>query len=172
MERKVELQGLAMQIDDLTSTLQAMDAAAFLRHDPRFARIADFIHLFSAVILLGAGLPLSLRMMGFWKSAPLAMLARIIGPITFIAFVLTAVTGALLFCIHAKAYAAAPLMQWKLGIIALAVVNALALRIVPAWRLLAQVDSRGTINRFRWAGFLSITLWSVALYLGWAINRL
>jgi hypothetical protein len=75
-------------------------------------------------------------------------------------FLLAATAGLLLFATDARAYAASPLFRAKLVFIALALVNALALRTID-WRR-AEPSSR----RIAVAGGASIVLWLAVIVLG------
>ena len=122
-------------------------------------------HFVGAMVAIGASLPLSLRLIGLWASVPIADLRRVLVPISFTGFVLAFASGIALVAERPFAAIGLPAMQAKLALIGLLAVNAVALRFVPAWRLLDQVDSRGTISRFRTAGVVSIAAWAGILTL-------
>ena len=132
---------------------RAMAGSADLRE------AAATTHLFGTLMLVGAVLPLNLRLIGFWRSAPLADLARVLGQTAFVGLLLALASGIALMSTRPMAIAGDPAFQAKAVLLAALAVNALLLRLVPAWRLLDQVDSRGTISRFRLAGVLSLVLW-------------
>lgn len=154
------------------SYLQNSEAARLMRRSPYLYPFVNFGHVVGIALLFGAILPLDLRLMGFWKSVPLYDLKRVLVPVSVLGVLVTVATGVLMISVRANEYLAMPVMQLKLSLIIFAVLNALALRLVPAWRLLAQVDSRGTISRFRWAGILSAALWLSVIGCGRAIGYL
>lgn len=147
---------------DITPLLEFLAGSQLAR---RMAGSADLreaaaaAHLLGALILVGAVLPLNLRLIGFWRSAPLADLARVLGQTAFVGLLLSLASGIALMSTRPVAIAGDPAFQAKAVLLAALAVNALLLRLVPAWRLLDQVDSRGTISRFRLAGMLSLVLW-------------
>ncbi len=122
-------------------------------------------HAAGALVLVGALLPMNLRLLGFWRGTQLADIARVLGQTALLGLVLSVASGLALMSQRPFAIAADPAFQAKGMLIALAGINALLLRLVPAWRLLDQVDSRGTISRFRTAGLVSLTAWAGVLIL-------
>lgn len=127
--------------------------------------IAATCHLVGSLVLVGALLPLNLRLIGFWRNTLLADLARVLGQTALLGLVLALASGVALMSQRPFAIAADPAFQAKGALILFAGVNALLLRLVPAWRLLDQVDSRGTISRFRTAGVVSLIAWAGVLVL-------
>ncbi|MCA1300256.1 hypothetical protein [Stappia indica] len=146
--------------------LQGSPVAVFLAGSALARDLTAFAHVIGAAMLFGAILPFDLRMLGLWPSVPLSELARVLVPVSAVGFLLALATGLAMMSLRPHALAALPGFQLKMGLIALAGLNALMLRIVPAWRLLAQVDSRGTISRFRTAGLISLALWLGVLAAG------
>ncbi len=159
-------------IDTVARYLQASEAALLMRREPWLYPLVNFGHVVGIAMLFGAILPLDLRLMGFWKAVPLSELKRVLVPMSMLGLLLAMATGVLMISVKAGEYLAMPVMQAKLVLVALGILNALSLRIVPAWRLLAQVDSRGTISRFRWAGFFSAVIWLTVIGCGRAIGYL
>ncbi|NRG16964.1 hypothetical protein HPQ64_04620 [Rhizobiales bacterium] len=161
-----------MDLSTLADALQTSQAALLMKSEPWLYPFVNFAHILGIALLFGAILPLDLRLMGLWRSIPLAELKRILVPVSAFGLLVAVSTGVLMISVKASEYLAMPVMQAKLALIAIGILNALALRIVPAWRLLAQVDSRGTISRFRWAGFMSATIWIAVIGCGRAIGYL
>lgn len=152
-------------IAPLLEFLGASQLARTMAGSAALREAAAAAHLFGALVLVGALLPLNLRLIGFWRSAPLADLARVLGQTAFAGLLTALTSGIALMSTRPFAVAADPAFQLKAGLLAALAVNALLLRLVPAWRLLDQVDSRGTISRFRLAGMLSLVLWGGVLAL-------
>ncbi|SDU39988.1 hypothetical protein [Stappia sp. ES.058] len=139
--------------------LSTLPATRMIAASPFAQDAALTLHLFGAMVLVGALVPLNLRLLGLWKAAALGDVRRVLSPVAFAGLVLALLGGLALLSQRPFAIAAVPAFQVKMVLIALAGVNALSLRLVPAWRLLDQVDSRGTISRFRTAGFVSLLCW-------------
>lgn len=145
-------------MQDLLAGLEASAVATWLRQS-RFAYpIVNILHLLGLAALFGAILPLDLRLMGLWRDAPLAPLARVLRPVAAAGLALAAATGLLLFSVAAREYAAAPLFWGKAGLITLGVANALALG-GP------RLDAASATRR-RAAGVASLLLWTGAISAG------
>ena len=86
-------------------------------------------HLTGIALLFGAILPLDLRLLGARRSVDLAALSRILVPVAAFGLALAAITGAALFAVAAREYAANPAFQIKIAIVALAALNALSFRL-------------------------------------------
>ncbi len=123
-------------------------------------------HIIGLAMLFGSILPLDLRMMGLWRSIPLYDLARPLTRIALLGGIIAIATGIALLSAKARLYVNAPVFWAKSGFFTLALLNALLLRFNKPWRYLAQVDSRGTIPRFKSAGFLSLISWLGVLICG------
>ncbi len=111
-------------------------------------------------LLLGAIAVLDLRLMGAWRSAPLSLLARPCQSVAAAGLALAVLSGAALLIAQAEDYVANPLLGAKFAVIALAVVNLVALH--RSRDLVRGIDS----PRLAWAGALSLVLWLTALTLG------
>lgn len=112
-------------------------------------------------MLFGSIVPLDLRLAGWRRTdASLAALARLLLPVAKTGFTLAALSGLLLFAPDARTYAASPLFQAKLAVIAAALLNA---------GLLSRVDwsaPRRSDGRLAAAGGISLLLWLTAITLG------
>lgn len=85
-------------------------------------------------MVVGAIGVVDLRVLGYGRGLPLHRLSAALTPIALAGFAIMIVSGALLFVSDAKALAGSPIFLTKLGLIALAGVNALAFRV--GWRRL------------------------------------
>ncbi|WP_310618589.1 hypothetical protein [Flexibacterium corallicola] len=150
----------------LASQLQASFITDLFRTYDWFYPLINILHLFGMAILFGALVPLDLRMMGLWRSIPLYELARVLVRVALAGGILAIASGVFLLAVKAKVYVDSPIFWAKAGFLILALINAITLRFVTAWRYLPKVDSRGTISRFRWAGFISLFSWSSVIICG------
>jgi len=122
--------------------------------------LVNTAHIIGIALLFGAIVPLDLRLIG-WRSQsePVDQLSRILLPLAIAGLLIAVPAGLLLFATDARAYAAAPLFQAKMILIALAIANALALRRF-GW-------SGSEPNRpVAFAGAASILLWLGAITCG------
>ena len=122
--------------------------------------LVNTAHIIGIALLFGAIVPLDLRLIG-WRSQsePVDRLSRILLPVAIAGLLIAVPAGLLLFATDARAYAAAPLFQAKMILIALAIANALALR---------RFDWSGSEpnRRVAFAGAASILLWLGAITCG------
>ncbi len=120
--------------------------------------LVNAAHVLGIALLVGASVPMDLRLAGLWRPAlPLADVLALLRPVAATGLTLAAASGALLFTVQARDYAAMPLFGLKLALIGAALVNALAfgrrvLHLSPASR--------------RAVGLLSLSLWLAILVAG------
>ncbi|GHB37834.1 hypothetical protein GCM10007094_28950 [Pseudovibrio japonicus] len=158
---------------DLLVQLQALAADLERSQLPEIFKYAWWVypavnttHIIGLALLFGSIVPLDLRMMGLWRSIPLYDLARPLTRIALLGALIAITTGVFLLSVKASVYINAPIFWAKAGFFTLALLNALFLRFNKPWRYLAQVDSRGTIPRFKSAGFISLVSWLGVLACG------
>jgi hypothetical protein len=124
-------------------------------------------HLLGVAMLLGAIIPLDLRLLGFWPTAPLAALWRILTRTAAAGLCLALVCGALLFSARATAYAASGLFITKMSVVGVALFNVwLTHRVVRRRQLLTHRRSYEPSPRVRAAALVSLLSWLSALFLG------
>ncbi len=158
---------------DLLYQLQALAADLERSQLPDIFKYAWWVypaintgHIVGLALLFGSIVPLDLRMMGMWRSIPLHDLARPLTRMALLGGLIAITTGAFLLSAKAQMYVNSPIFWAKSGFFTLALLNALFLRFNKPWRYLAQVDSRGTIPRFKTAGFISLFSWLGVLICG------
>lgn len=151
---------------DALAAVENLPAIAALRESYLVYPLVNALHIVGVALLFGAIVPLDLRLAG-WRRQAVAIdgLSRLLLPVAVFGFVTAALAGLLLFATDARAYAASPLFQAKLLLIALALANAVALRRVD-WR------NAASSRRVALAGAASIVLWLGAILLGRLIGYL
>jgi hypothetical protein len=122
-------------------------------------------HIAAFVLVVGGIAVFDLRLLGLGRSVPLRQLARLTLPVVLGAFAVAAGAGSLLFVTEASAYGANPLFPVKLGLIALAGLNALAFHTVTARRL-AVWEAPSPPLPARLHGAASMLCWAGALVCG------
>lgn len=148
-------------LTELLATLEQVPAIVALRASVLTYPLINALHLVGVALLFGAIVPLDLRLAGWRRNVvSLDRLASVLLPVALGGLVLAVCAGSLLFATDARAYAASPLFQVKMALLALAVLNALALR---------RIDWRG-VNSPTWqvapAGMASLLLWLGVIVLG------
>ena len=146
----------------MDAVLEALGGSA-LAQWLRFSRwgyaAVNTAHVLGIALLVGAILPLNLRLIGVWRSVPLEPLARVLLPVAATGLLLAMGTGALLFITRATEYGALDLFLVKITLVAAGVVHALSLH------LGAGVANLSRGHR-RLAGATSLSIWLAVLVCG------
>ena len=119
--------------------------------------LANVVHLLGLVMLVGGIGILDLRLAGAFRALPVAPLSRALTPIALAGLALMVPSGATMFAADATSLAVSGVFRLKLALIAVALVNAAAFRIL--WRArLADWDAAPPMAGRLMAGG-SILLW-------------
>ena len=147
--------------DAWLTALQGSDLALA----PRFSRwgyaFVNTAHVLGIALLVGATIPLDLRLLGVWSSIERAALVRVLAPVAAAGLVLAATMGFLLFSVRAVDYAALTLFRIKLLLILIGAGSTLALHCLYGRSL--ETAPRRHLAR---AAMLSMTCWIGALIAG------
>lgn len=147
--------------------LEAMALAGALRSSVWAYPLVNAAHILGVTLLVGAIVPLDLRLLGAWRSVPLAPLWRVLTRTASVGLGLASIFGALLFITRATEYAASNLFLSKMVIVGVGAANALVLRlIVPDDLSCLPSPTRKLPRRLRLAGGISLAAWLSALTLG------
>jgi len=129
--------------------------------------IVNLTHILGIATLFGAVLVLDLRLLGLWRSVPVASIARPTVPIATIGFLVATTSGACLIVTNATEYAGNPFLLIKFPAILLGVINVAVLTRLPAWR---ARDSRALTTReerqLAAFGAISLASWLTAIGAG------
>ncbi len=137
-----------------------MPVALLLQESPWLYAGANTIHVLGIALLVGAITVLDLRMLGAWRSIPIAAIARPAVTVGATGLTLALASGALLFIVQAGEYLANPLFAVKFAAILLGLLNVAVLRFAGDW----TGEHR---RRWRWcAGLVSLLAWLTALTAG------
>lgn len=148
-------------MDWLLGAIEASSAAQYLRFSRwGYAAVAT-AHLLGIALLVGAIMSLNLRLLGIWRAAPVAVLARVLVPIAAAGLAIAVVAGLMLFATRASEYADLGVFRLKLVLVALGTLAALMLH--RAYGLELQGASP---LRLRAHAALSATCWLGALICG------
>ena len=144
-------------MDELAAAIQASEIAAFLRRSRWTYPAVNAAHLLGVALLIGAIVPMDLRLTGVWRSdVRLAAAVRLLRPIAAFGAALAVVTGVLLFTVQARDYVALPLFFVKMALVAIGLAHALThggIATAPA-------------ARQRMAGAVSLAIWPSVLVCG------
>jgi hypothetical protein len=125
-------------------------------------------HILGIGALFGAVLILDLRLLGVWRSIPVAAIAGPTVPLAASGFVLAVLTGVSMLSFNASEYHANPFLYLKLPVIALGLINVAILQRLPAWRRAlagdAAVDNDGAVLAA--GGAVSLAIWLTVVTCG------
>ncbi len=122
--------------------------------------VANVVHVLGLVLLLGSIGILDLRLLGLFPRLPLDALGDALTPLAVSGLVLMLGSGSVLFAADATALPLSDTFRWKLGLIALAVANALAFR----WRFGRSVATPSAAARLM--ALVSLLAWTGVAILG------
>jgi hypothetical protein len=129
--------------------------------------IVNLVHILSVATLFGSVLVLDLRLVGLWRQVPLAALETPTVPLVLLGFALAASSGVCLITTNATEYLGNPFVLIKFGAIALGLLNAAVVQLLPAWqaRHAAVVPPR-TRLQLALVGATSLACWIAAAAAG------
>ena len=145
-------------MQEIWTALAASDLAEWMRLSRWGYATVSAGHVLGIALLVGAVVPLDLRLLGVWGTVPLDRLARVLLPVAGAGLGLAILCGALLFLAGPADYAATPVFVVKMGLVAIGIVAALVFSLHP----LATVS----VLRRRVAALVSLACWIPALVLG------
>jgi len=116
----------------MIEAIEASSLAAWVGESALVYPVANTAHVLGAVMVLGAIGIVDLRVLGYGRGLPMHRLSAALTPLALWGFAIMVISGALLFVADARALAGSTLFLVKLGLIALAGMNALAFRL--GWR--------------------------------------
>ena len=117
-------------------------------------------HVLGIALLVGAIVVLDLRLLGLWRAAPVATLARPAVSVASAGLAIAIVSGAGLFAVQAGEYVDNPFLYVKFAAILIGLVNVAALRLAGDWTSDRHSRRRGL------AAALSLLAWLTALTAG------
>ena len=145
-------------MEALLAALEGTTVAATLRVSRWGYAAVNAAHIFGIALLVGAIVPLNLRMFGLWPKVPRPLLTRVLVPIAATGLALAVVAGFLLFSVRAREYAGIGFLQMKLALVVVGTLSAFALHRAHGLLLENASDARlighATISMVCWPGAL------------------
>jgi hypothetical protein len=148
-------------MEALLAALESSEPAQYLRNARWGYATVSGAHVLGIALLVGAVVPLNLRLFGVWRSVPRDEVLRVLVPSAVAGFLLAAFAGLALFSVRASEYAELGVFQAKLILIALAIVSAAVIHRGYGLMLRGASQARLTAH-----GIASMTLWLGALACG------
>lgn len=154
-------------MEGLIGAIEASALAHVMRTSRWVYALVNAAHITGIALLFGAITALDLRLLGLaGRRLALGPLSRLLLPVAICGLGLAIIAGLLLFLAGPGDYLATRLFLLKLGLIALAMLNALLLHLSPAWRQAVAASPGATPLRLRLAGGLSVLLWLSVILCG------
>lgn len=150
---------------ELLAALEATTLAASLRTSVWVYPLVNAAHVLGLALLVGAIVPLDLRLLGCWRAIPLSPLWHVLAATAATGAAIAVVTGSLLFAARATDYAESTWFLAKMAAFAIGIVNAIALRLACARRNWPN-ELDPVPGRVRLGAGLSLACWMTTLVLG------
>ena len=149
-------------MDETLAAIQASAVSQAIRYSQwRYAAV-NTGHILGIALLVGAILPMDLRLLGAWRRRIAhTELARILLPVAAAGLTLAAMAGVLLFVVRAKDYGVHPVFQLKMPLVLLGAAAAITAHARAGLWL-----ERMTPSQARLHGTLSLLCWVGALICG------
>ena len=144
--------------------LQNWSVAERIRASLWLYPIVNATHILGIALLIGAIMPLDLRLLGLFGRRGLGELAGALVPVSAVGLVVAVGAGFLLFTVKPLEYAENPAFLTKIALVALGTANAAAVRTTGAWRL--AVTGGSVKPWLKAAAALSALVWVAALLSG------
>lgn len=149
---------------DMLSAIGAWPGAAWLRGSGTAYLFVNATHILGIALLLGAILPLDLRLMGCFRAVPLAVLGPFLTRSAAVGLALALPTGLWLFSVRPVEYVANTAFLIKMGLLALAIAN---VGLVYATGAFQRAIAGGPVSMgLRVSAALSLVLWPAVLLAG------
>jgi len=152
-------------IDAALSALEGSALGEGLRASQYAYPLVNAAHILALAALFGSILALDLRLLGLWRTVPLAPLARVLPRVSAAGLAFAILTGIALFSVQPFDYLAHPVFPIKLALIGFAAANALLLHRTLGWRELVGGE-QGVSIRVRAAAVFSLLGWTGAIVAG------
>ncbi|WP_049734526.1 DUF6644 family protein [Rhizobium ecuadorense] len=149
---------------DILEWLSATAPAVALRRSATLYMFVNTGHILAIGLLVGAILPLDLRLAGFFRKVPAEIIAPFLSRSAAVGLAAAILTGFCLFSVRAVEYAANPAFLAKLCLIGLGLLNLLTVHLGQGWETLV---STGIVRPgLRLAAALSAAIWIAAVVAG------
>ena len=141
--------------------LENWSVADYFRNARWGYALLNATHIFGVALLVGATVPMNLRLLGWWASIPRANVIRVLVPVAATGLVLAILAGVLLFSVGAQEYADLEIFQVKIVLVVVGSISAVFLH----WRF-GLIMEELTNGRQISHALISLLCWPGALVLG------
>lgn len=149
---------------DALAWLAATPVATALKASGTLYLVVNAAHILAIGLVVGAILPLDLRLIGVIHSVPLAAIGSLLSRTAAVGVVLAVLTGLCLFSVRPQEYSGNPAFLAKVGLAALGVANAAILHLRGSWQAALVTDA--VTPALRTQALLSLAFWTGAVLAG------
>lgn len=144
--------------------LSTSPLAAALKGSGTLYLFVNAAHILAIGLVVGAIVPLDLRLLGLFRRFPLSALAPYLSRSAAVGIGFAVLTGICLFSVRPAEYAANPAFLTKLSLLFCGVVNALVIHSSRRWKIAMSDAPVPSLLRFQ--ALLSLLIWPAALLAG------
>ncbi|WP_132955711.1 DUF6644 family protein [Rhizobium sp. BK251] len=149
---------------DILEWLALTPVAVSLKRSAILYMFANAAHILSIGLLVGAILPLDLRLVGLFRTVPLEAVGPFLSRAAGFGLCAAVATGLCLFAVRPFEYVQNPAFLAKVGLLALGAVNVLVVHAGQDWRIAV---SDGVVSpALRISAALSMMTWIAAIVAG------
>ena len=129
--------------------------------------VINLFHILGIATLFGSVLALDLRLMGWRRDTSLVGITTVTMPLAIAGFTIAALSGLCMLSVNGSEYAGNPFLPIKFTAIALALVNAIVIGRLPAWRERSARDlAPKEQKQLAVLGGISLVCWLAAISAG------
>ena len=156
-----------MDLASIAADLQASGLSEWLRSSLKAVPIIESVHVMAMAIVFGTILIVDLRLLGFPSTRrPVTSVADELLKLTWGAFIVSVITGVLLFAVNATTYYVNTPFRLKMLALIAAGVNMLVFQLITYRTVAAWNQGAPTPGAARIAGVLSIVIWTAVIFFG------
>lgn len=144
--------------------LAASPVTAALKASATLYLVVNATHILAIGLIVGAILPLDLRIIGVIRSAPIEVIGPLLSRTATVGVALALLTGLCLFSVRAAEYAQNPAFLTKVSLVALGIVNAMLLHFRAGWHVAITTGRVTPVLRMQ--ALLSVMIWIGAVLAG------
>jgi hypothetical protein len=130
--------------------------------------VINLVHILGISVLFGAIVLLDLRLLGAWRSIPIASIAGPTVPVAALGFLLAAASGSMMLTFNATDYHGNPFFYIKFPVIVLGLVNVAVISRLGAWRRVRASQGAEPTDHtvLQIAGATSLLIWLAVIACG------
>ncbi|WP_104493017.1 DUF2214 domain-containing protein [Paracoccus denitrificans] len=151
-------------MQDFAAWAEGTALAAALRRSWHLYMVLNATHILGIALLLGAIIPLDLRLVGIVRGGALHVLAPFLSRAAGVGLGIALATGPVLWSVGARDYLANAAFRWKLALIVLGLVIVALQHAGKGWRRAVETGTPGPGARILAA--LSLAIWLSVLLAG------